>query len=109
MRGHQPGSQPIDIPEVIPNPAIPRPTSPPSPSPNDPVKTPEPHSPEKEPAKLRVHAARVLMNAGAGDETDGLRSSLTRNTPTVHLDSAGSKGQGGGQSSGPFRGLRQRQ
>jgi hypothetical protein len=58
MRGHQPGSQPIDIPEVIPNPAIPQPTSPPSP--NDPVKTPEPHSPEKVPANLRVHAARLL-------------------------------------------------
>ena len=25
MRAHQPGSQPIDIPETIPNPAVPQP------------------------------------------------------------------------------------
>ena len=43
IRAHQPGSQPIDIPEVIPNPAVaPRqePT-PKEPIPNKPVKVPE--------------------------------------------------------------------
>ena len=43
MRAHQPGSQPIDIPEVIPNPAIvPRQEpAPKEPAPNAPVKVPE--------------------------------------------------------------------
>jgi hypothetical protein len=42
-RAHQPGSQPIDIPEVIPNPAVvpkPEPT-PREPAPKEPVKIPE--------------------------------------------------------------------
>jgi hypothetical protein len=41
-RAHQPGSQPIDIPEVIPNPAVvPRPERPPrEPAPKEPVKIP---------------------------------------------------------------------
>jgi hypothetical protein len=44
IRAHQPGSQPIDIPEAIPNPAAvpanpdPAPTRP---GPQEPVKTPE--------------------------------------------------------------------
>jgi hypothetical protein len=43
MRAHQPGSQPIDIPEVIPNPAAPpkREPAPRGPSPKVPVKAPE--------------------------------------------------------------------
>ena len=42
IRSHQPGSQPLDIPETIPNPAVPRtvPTLPPRPS--EPVKVPAP-------------------------------------------------------------------
>jgi len=48
MRGHQPGSQPIDIPEAIPNPVLPRPHPAPPPTPNEqPVFTPEPLSPER--------------------------------------------------------------
>jgi hypothetical protein len=39
---HQPGSQPIDIPEAIPNPAVPQPT---------PVRSPEPKEPIKAPAR----------------------------------------------------------
>ena len=41
-RAHQPGSQPIDIPEVIPNPAVvPKPERPPrEPAPKEPVKIP---------------------------------------------------------------------
>jgi hypothetical protein len=37
---HQPGSQPIDIPEVIPNPAAPQRI--PTPAPKEPVKVPVP-------------------------------------------------------------------
>ena len=38
IRAHQPGSQPIDIPEVIPNPAV-APKQ--EPAPKEPVKVPE--------------------------------------------------------------------
>ena len=41
MRAHQPGSQPIDIQEVIPNPALPQPAPAPSPAPSTPVKVPQ--------------------------------------------------------------------
>ena|SRR5438132_870423 len=41
MRAHQPGSQPLDIPEAIPNPAIPQPSPAPTPAPKEPVKAPE--------------------------------------------------------------------
>jgi hypothetical protein len=44
IRTHQPGSVPIDIPEVIPNPVVvpPKPTPDPArPAPKEPVKVPE--------------------------------------------------------------------
>jgi hypothetical protein len=43
MRAHQPGSEPIDIPETIPNPiVVPKPaTTPTEPAPKQPVRTPE--------------------------------------------------------------------
>jgi hypothetical protein len=41
-RAHQPGSQPIDIPETIPNPVVPQPVRVPSPAPKEPVKVPTP-------------------------------------------------------------------
>jgi hypothetical protein len=44
MRAHQPGSQPIDIPEAIPNPAVPQPVPVPSPPPKEPVKAPAPQN-----------------------------------------------------------------
>jgi hypothetical protein len=44
MRAHQPGSQPIDIPETIPNPAVPQPARVPSPAPQQPVKVPAPQN-----------------------------------------------------------------
>jgi hypothetical protein len=46
MRAHQPGSQPIDVPESIPNPAIPRTVPNPEPRPSEPVKVPvtQPHT-----------------------------------------------------------------
>jgi len=40
MRAHQPGSRPLDIPEAIPNPAVPQTTPSHSPSPREPVKVP---------------------------------------------------------------------
>ena len=42
IRAHQPGSQPLDIPEAIPNPAVPRTVPTPSPPPSEPVKVPTP-------------------------------------------------------------------
>jgi hypothetical protein len=43
IRAHQPGSQPIDIPEVIPNPAVvpKQKPAPREPAPKEPVKVPE--------------------------------------------------------------------
>jgi hypothetical protein len=43
IRAHQPGSQPIDIPEVIPNPAVvpAQEPVPKEPAPKEPVKVPE--------------------------------------------------------------------
>ena len=43
IRAHQPGSEPIDIPETIPNPVVvPKPTpTPTEPAPKEPVRVPE--------------------------------------------------------------------
>jgi hypothetical protein len=41
MLAHQPGSQPIDISQVVPNPAVPKP-APASPRPTQPIRVPEP-------------------------------------------------------------------
>jgi hypothetical protein len=42
IRAHQPGSLPIDVPETIPNPAVPETTpAPTEPIPQEPAKTPE--------------------------------------------------------------------
>jgi hypothetical protein len=42
IRAHQPGSEPIDIPETIPNPVVvPKPTTPIEPAPKEPVRIPE--------------------------------------------------------------------
>jgi hypothetical protein len=56
IRAHQPGSEPIDIPETIPNPVVvPKPaTTPTEPAPKEPVRTPE-----KVPG-----TARVVCSAG---------------------------------------------
>jgi hypothetical protein len=58
IHAHQPGSQPIDIPEVIPNPVVVprREPAPKEPSPKEPVKTPE-----------KVHARRQ-SRCHAGDK-----------------------------------------
>jgi hypothetical protein len=44
IRAHQPGSQPIDIPEAIPNPAVPQRVPAPSQPPKEPVKAPAPQN-----------------------------------------------------------------
>jgi hypothetical protein len=43
IRAHQPGSEPIDIPETIPNPVVlpKRTPNPQEPAPKEPVRTPE--------------------------------------------------------------------
>jgi hypothetical protein len=42
MQAHQPGSQPVDIPETVPNPAVPRTVPAPAPAPKEPVQVPAP-------------------------------------------------------------------
>jgi hypothetical protein len=42
MRAHQPGSEPLDIPEAIPNPAVPQPVRKPASLPREPIKVPAP-------------------------------------------------------------------
>jgi hypothetical protein len=57
IRAHQPGSEPIDTPEVIPNPIVvpEQPTAPSAPAPRKPVETPE-----KVPADYaRLTSARI--------------------------------------------------
>jgi hypothetical protein len=58
MRAHQPGSQPIDIPETIPNPAVPQPVPVPSPAPKQPVKVPAPQN------DTRTFAPRIAPPLG---------------------------------------------
>jgi len=62
IRAHQPGSEPIDIPETIPNPVVvPKPTpTPTEPAPKEPVRIPE-----------RVPGtARVACSAGRSGQSD---------------------------------------
>lgn len=72
IRAHQPGSQPIDIPEVIPNPAVvPKPEpAPREPAPKGPVKVPE-----KVPARYQTISG-----------TSGLRSPSERGLVRRILD-----------------------
>ena len=60
IHAHQPGSEPIDIPETIPNPVVvPKPaTTPTEPAPKEPVRTPE---------KVPGTAGVVCSAGGAGD------------------------------------------
>ena len=57
IRAHQPGSQPIDIPEVIPNPAVvpKQEPAPKEPAPKEPVRVPE-----------KVLADRCLIKNASG-------------------------------------------
>jgi hypothetical protein len=70
IRAHQPGSEPIDIPETIPNPiVVPKPTpTPTEPAPKEPVRTPE-----KVPS-----TARVACSAGRSGQSDRGGRSMER-------------------------------
>jgi hypothetical protein len=61
-RAHQPGSQPIDIPESIPNPAAPQPVRVPSPTPKQPVKVPTPQKVAEVDRNWQVHNGNELKN-----------------------------------------------
>jgi hypothetical protein len=71
IRAHQPGSQPIDIPEAIPNPAVvpKQEPAPKEPAPKKPVKVPE------RVAKMRD--CRVLQRGSHG-RRDGKSCSASR-------------------------------
>jgi hypothetical protein len=73
IRAHQPGSQPIDIPEVIPNPAVvPKPEPAPSePAPRDPVKVPEKVSARYQKDFGRVRAADLRQHCPVVAAFDG--------------------------------------
>ena len=60
IRAHQPGSQPLDIPEAIPNPAVPRTVPNPSPRPSDPVKVPVPQRAARATRGEAVNGVNVL-------------------------------------------------
>ena len=63
MRAHQPGSRPLDIPEAIPNPAVPRTVPAPSPPPSEPAKVPAPQR-ALCPARI-ILRVRVLSRAAS--------------------------------------------
>jgi hypothetical protein len=84
IRVHQPGSEPLDIPETIPNPVVvPKPTPTPiEPAPKEPVRIPE-----KVPGTARV--ARSAGRSGwsqhgatSPDASNSLSCSLLRKTVT---------------------------
>ena len=72
IRAHQPGSQPIDIPEVIPNPAVvpKQEPAPKEPAPKEPVRVPEkvPADRLRDQKCVRGWSARahVSLHAAAG-------------------------------------------
>jgi hypothetical protein len=72
IRAHQPGSEPIDIPETIPNPVVvPKPTpTPTEPAPKEPVRIPE-----RVPGTARVACSRD--GAGNPIEVVGAWSDVT--------------------------------
>ena len=72
IRAHQPGSEPIDIPETIPNPVVvPKPTTPTEPAPKEPVRIPE-----------RVPGtARVACSAGRSGQSDRGGRGMERRHP----------------------------
>ena len=80
---HQPGSEPLTIPEQIPNPAV-RPVTPPSPE-----RTPVPKEPVKVPEKTPPTASRLLpppLCSKAGSRLQ-VPTSLRAGQPHVGLPS----------------------
>jgi hypothetical protein len=79
IRAHQPGSEPIDIPETIPNPAVvPKPTPTPiEPAPKEPVRIPE-----KVPGTARVACSTGRSGLSEhGATPPGASNSLSRSLP----------------------------
>jgi hypothetical protein len=72
MRSHQPGSQPLDIPETIPNPAVPRTVPTPSPRPSEPVKVPAPQ---------RAVCAELSKNNGISTASTSHQCDIRRISP----------------------------
>jgi hypothetical protein len=81
IRAHQPGSEPLDIPEVIPNPVVvPEQTPMPSePAPRKPVETPEKVPADYAPVTTRRISSLPISRAelsGGGKQTATIRRAL---------------------------------
>ena len=70
MRAHQPGSQPLDIPEAIPNPAVPQPAPAPSPAPREPVKVPVPQDDGRDSAPCGLAVPYRVQHIAASPPTE---------------------------------------
>jgi hypothetical protein len=84
IRAHQPGSEPIDIPETIPNPVVvPKPTpTPTEPAPKEPVRIPE-----KVPGTARACSAGRSGLSEHGATSPGASNSLSRSLPRKNVSS----------------------
>ena len=78
IRAHQPGSQPIDIPEVIPNPAVvpKQEPAPKEPAPKEPVRVPEKVPADRCVIKMRPGVEHQLEISRRSILTHGLDGSL---------------------------------
>ena len=78
MRAHQPGSEPIDIPETIPNPVVvPKPTpTPTEPAPKEPVRIPEKVPNIRIPSNLRVIHAGCVGHSVRHEDVIGTHVSI---------------------------------
>jgi hypothetical protein len=84
IRAHQPGSEPIDIPETIPNPVVvPKPTpTPTEPAPKEPVRIRE-----KVPGTARACSAGRSGLSEHGATSPGASNSLSRSLPRKNVSS----------------------
>jgi hypothetical protein len=90
IRAHQPGSEPIDIPETIPNPVVvPKPTpTPTEPAPKEPVRIPERVPGQHELPAARDGAGNPIEVVGAWSEVTArkqLAEALAAQERLVHL------------------------
>ena len=84
MRAHQPGSQPLDIPEAIPNPAVPQPAPAPSPAPREPVEVPAPQGA----VRSDCGASQVLRAGEADFNSQARRPEASLLSPRTSEDAA---------------------